>query len=338
MKRFIKKCLLLSVIMLVVVLILNYFSTAAGDHYKDGAAMVCETKREMVRSGAIGYMEGRRNVLFMGTSRILAGVQPEYFDRLGGGRTYSYNLALPALPISPAYFILKDYLMVNPAPEHIVMELYARRCRTCTLNNYFSVQGISGLSEAATLVRYAQNKSILLNILFSFRMYKFFLPKYVFNGVLRPSRLEQVAQNNGALLEKMKRNRGYYYIAEQAVEEEQRLTEALKKQERAVVKMTTLQDPFYDPYVEKFFDLAAQHGIRVMLIQAPYLKGKYLQFEEMPPAFRAVMDRYSNVFMAPGGWKLNFYDYRLFADQDHLSEEGASHYTEEIYNQFNGLF
>ena len=79
-----------------------------------GRALVCEHKRLAVRGGEVTQEAGKLNVLFFGNSRILAGLVPAEFDALGGGRTFSWNLALPALPIGPQYFEFKEYLEHHP--------------------------------------------------------------------------------------------------------------------------------------------------------------------------------------------------------------------------------
>jgi len=53
MKRFAKKMLLLAVLLASAVTALNLLGIKAGSIYKDGAALVCEAKRRMVRPGAI---------------------------------------------------------------------------------------------------------------------------------------------------------------------------------------------------------------------------------------------------------------------------------------------
>ena len=65
MKLFVKKLLLLGLLLLFIILVLNYIGIKAGNIYKDGAALVCQTKREMVRSGEVSYVKGKINVLFI---------------------------------------------------------------------------------------------------------------------------------------------------------------------------------------------------------------------------------------------------------------------------------
>jgi len=333
-KRFWKRSLLLLLLLLMMVVALNRLALTAGNYFKDGAAQVCQSKRRMVQNGEFHYMPGKMNVLFMGTSRILAGIQPLLFDELNENRTHSYNLALPALPIGSAYFMLKDFLSQNPAPQYVVLELYLSRCRTCTLFNYYAVQGISGFGEKLTLALHARNKSILWNILLPLRMYRDFIPRYLIQRLLTPKELLRTATTNRQLLDRMESLRGYYFIAEQAS------IDAGKDSPPgpAEQKKSSMQDPFQDPFVEKFFHLTQTQGIQVMLIRTPYREGQYIQFQEIPDDFLMIMQRYPNVTTAPEGWKLQFYAPQYFSDKSHLTEAGAAVYTGEIQKQFNTLF
>ncbi len=334
MKRLIKKILLLVFLLAAAMAVLNYFGQKAGDIYKDGAALVCETKREMVRSGEAGYQEGKVNVLFLGTSRILAGIIPERFDQLSGGRTYSYNLALPALPIGPAYYILKDYLDRNPPPQYVIMQFYINRCRNCTLFNYYASQGYNGIGELADMMVNLRNKSIFLNAVFPFKMYRFFVIQHLLEALFRPGEIVKLREHNRVILNRMKADRGFYFIEEQAVEGNRLEGEA----GGTATREPGTFDPFYDPYTRKFFDLTADRGIKVLLIQPVYRKNQYKQHRELPPHFSILMEHYSHIHMAPRGWKLKMYERRYFGDKTHLNPEGAERYTEEVYTEFQQVF
>ena len=338
MRRFVKKILLLGLLLLFFILVLNYLGVKAGNIYKDGAALVCETKREMVRSGEVNYVKGKINVLFMGSSRILAGIVPTYFDQLSGGKTFSFNLALPALSISSSYFVLKDYLVKNPPPEYVVMELYINTCKNCTVLNYYANQGPGGVGEMTSLFLNLEDKSIIINYFFPFKMYKFFIFKYFFDRIFRPTNIMQIMGKNRSILDRMKKERGYYFIEEQAVTEDRLLLEEFDKKKRSVIKIGAVYDPFIDPYTKKFFDLTFKKNIKVLLIQPVFREKQFLQYEEMPLQFTSILKRYSHVYMANEGWKLKFYERRFFGDITHLDKDGASMYTKEIFAEFNEVF
>lgn len=339
MKRFMKKMALLVLLLALLIPPLNYLGVRAGKIYKDGAAQVCETKRNMIRSGAVHYEKDKVNVLFLGTSRILAGIAPIYFDELNGGKTFSYNLALPGLPISSAYFVLRDYLERNPTPQYVVMQLYINMCRSCNLYNYYVVQGLVKPSEIFSLFKNMDNKAIIFNYIFPFRMYKFHTARYFFDSIFMPGRIRSIRKKNNAILNRMIENRGYYFIEEQAMAnnilpddfaEEGRGGESINK--------ASSYNPFVDPYVKMFFDLARDHGVKVLLIEPPYRERQFLQNEEMPLQYEMVLAEYNNVAVAKEGWKLKLYENHFFSDPTHLNKEGAQRYTGEIYGEFKEAF
>jgi len=339
-KLFIKKIFILGFLLILAMMGLNYLGVKAGKIYKDGAALVCETKRNMVRSGAIHYDKDKINVLFMGTSRILAGIAPAVFDELSGGRTLSYNLALPALPISSSYFVLRDYLKKNPPPGWIIMQLHINQCRTCTLFNYYSHQGLISLAEIFSLFTEVQDKKIALNYIFPFRMYAFFTVQYLYNRIFHPGRIRESQDNNRAILSRMMEERGYYFIEEQAVSSDNRLPDDFGEMEKtsAAPQQGVEYDPFIDPYVEKFFDLTRENGINVLLVQPVYRQNQGSQYEKIPLQFDMILKEYNHVFLAKQGWKLRRYENRFFSDRTHLNKDGARQFTREIYREFCEVF
>jgi hypothetical protein len=335
---FFKKLLLLALLLILAATGLNFLGIRAGKVYKDGAALVCETKRQMVRSGDIAHHTGKINLLFLGTSRILAGINPVLFDRLAGGKTFSYNLALPALPISSSYFVLSEYIERNPPPRYVAIQLYINRCRNCTLYNYYAAQGLRRLQEIFSLFMNMKNKSIIFNYFFPFRMYKYFTVSYLHNILHRPEAIRKTQRQNRSILERMKKENGYYFIKEQAVAEDNRLPEDFKEKNTRPAQKASEFDPYDDPFVKKFFDLALEKGIKVLLIQPAYRPNQYLQFEHLPLHYDIILQHYPNVNVAPDAWKLKFYPNSSFSDQTHLNPEGANRYTTEIFNEFKKAF
>lgn len=330
---------ILVLLLAVLILVLNYLGIKASSIYKDGAALVCETKRQMIRSGAIHYEKNKDNVLFLGTSRILAGMSPTYFDELNGGKTYSYNLALPGLPISSAYFVLQDYIERNPPPQYVVMQLYINRCRSCTLYNYYAIQGLTKPAEIFSLFEHLTNKSIIFNYIFPFRIYKFHTARYILDSIFMPGRIRSLRKKNNAILNRMIENKGYYFIEEQAVAADNMLPGDFTDESGGEsINKASSYDPFMDPYVKMFFDLAYKSGVKVLLIQPAYRENQYLQYEEMPLQYAVLLKQYHNVKIAKEGWKLKFYENRFFSDPTHLNKEGARRFTEEISLEFKEIF
>jgi hypothetical protein len=333
-----KRLLLLLALLLPVLLLLNALGERSGRLYKDGAAQVCENKRQAVRDGRFGYSRGRTNVLFFGTSRILAGIVPAHFDALSGNRTASLNLALPALPVGASYLLLRDWLARNPPPQMVVMELYISRCRACSVVNYYLAQGLDSRRDLVPLMTHLNNKSILLNCLFPFRMYKYFTVQHLSDRLRHPDRLARLRRQSQDLLKQMTANRGYYYIREQAVNPAGQLPEEFAGNPDSPRSGGFDADPFSDPFTEKFFSLCAAHHIRVQLIQPAFRQGQLKPHDAPPEHFTRVMARWGNVCTAPMGWQNKLYPLHLFADPTHLNPNGARCYTETIFAEFNQCF
>jgi hypothetical protein len=326
MKQFIKKIALLALLVTLAAMGLNFLGAKMGNVYKDGAALVCETKRHMIRNGEIEHPKGKVNVLFMGTSRILFGLNPTQFDRLTGGKTHSYNLALPALPIGSAYFLLKDYLHRNPPPQYIALQLFLSKFKNWKIFDYYINQGLGGMDEVVSLLNNLESKSFLINYLFPFRMDKYPTFKYLYNSLLKPSSVKKAHQSNMAILKRLKDDRGYYFTEEHALIPRNTGTKELTQEPQF--------DPFTDSYVKMFFDLAQKKGIKVLLIQAAYRIDEYLPYESIPLHFKKIRDHYPNVIIAPQGWKQKRYPHKYFSDDIHLNNEGALIYTRAIYDDF----
>jgi hypothetical protein len=73
------------------------------------------------------------NVVFIGTSRTLYGVDPALFDSLNNRQTRSYNFGLFSLSPEISYQIAGEMIRQNPAIETIYIELSALDYSTVTL-------------------------------------------------------------------------------------------------------------------------------------------------------------------------------------------------------------
>jgi hypothetical protein len=99
----------------------------------------------------------------MGDSKLTAGIIPSEFHNRLNGRVYSHNLALPALPLAPRYFMLKDYLKRNKPPKYIIMSLIPGNFSHHLFPAYCTLG--ANLSEVARYSYLADNSEILWNYL-----------------------------------------------------------------------------------------------------------------------------------------------------------------------------
>ncbi len=208
---------------------------------------VVSYKRKWVESKKIRKQEGKELVFFFGDSLILTGIIPEVFDKKNSDSTYSYNLALPALPLAPHYFMLKDYLKSNVPPGYIIMTLNAGGFK----NNLFPIYAVQG-AEFFEILQYSflrKDFSVLekyflpskaynreIGIYFGSKIFKA-LPVKIKEGILKeyinnlrknesyPHDWEKVFNIQYIAPEKFKErmaaaladSRGYYYLSEQAI-------------------------------------------------------------------------------------------------------------------------
>ncbi len=336
---FLVKGIILFIIIAALFLMINMVVLGVAAIYKDGAAQVCEMKRVAVRKGLIAHEPRAANVLFMGNSRILAGIVPRQFDALAKGVTRSWNLALPALPISCHYFQLRDYLRRNPAPEFIVLKLAVMRDKGNDpqgLFNYYACEGMTIPDELVSYLWHCRDKTVVVNYVHPIRRYYRCVRRSVKD--LWAHGWEAVAasrKRNSEILAGVLEDRGYYFIREQAAAGNERLPDDFVPEAVGGRRDVNLKA---DPYVKMFFDLTAEKDIKVLLIEFPTVGREDQGKEETPAHYRQLMKDYHNVFTATSGWVVKKYAPRYFADPTHVNREGARRFTKEVFDEFHEVF
>ncbi|MFO7939143.1 MAG: hypothetical protein R6U66_05280 [Bacteroidales bacterium] len=328
-----KKLLLHSLIGIILLVLLNQLAIYSGSIYKDGASIICEAKREAVRTEEIGYQKGKTNVLFMGASGMLAGVNPEVFDSIFQDSIYSVNMALPALPIASNYHYLKDYLANNPAPQYIIMPLHLASTPFLLFDTYAN-QGLNFPNELVSYFFNVKGKNQVVNYLLPIHVYRASVFKYLKNRIVNPEDIERTRRRNKQIVEKMIAQKGYYFIQEQAKFPDGRLPEDYTAPTDCDTCIKQMPNPFSDPYVEKFFDLTEKKNIQVMLVNYPQRRGSSAQYTETPEQLIQLTKIYAHVSLPPEGWKIPFYDNRYFSDPHHLNIQGSNDYTRKIAHSF----
>ena len=137
---------------------------------KEGSKQVVQYKRQWARDNDfIKRVQDKDLVFFLGNSIVAAGIIPEIFDEINDHTTYSYNLALPALPLAPHYFLLKDYLKKHKPPQYIVMTL-SQGGFNRGISPYYFIQG-AGLCEILQAAFIYHDASALVNYFFPYKCY-----------------------------------------------------------------------------------------------------------------------------------------------------------------------
>lgn len=332
MGLFVKKTILFLIIAAVPFAAARQFSLTAGAVYKDGAALVCEAKREIARNGRWKQTPDRTGVLFMGDSKIMAGLIPSVFDAAAGGGVRSHNMALPALPIGPHYFELRDYIASSGPPDWIILSLLLDNSAAPGLFDRYALQGARLNPDILSYAANRKSKNFLLNYLVPTRMYLAPSLKFAAASVFGRDGLRDTRAKNRAAVDRMIRNRGYYYISEQALYPGGRLPDDYGADTPPATPDD--YDPRFDPYVKMFIRFACANGINVLLIESPVREREIVPPQTPPRRFTDLAHKWSNVRFARNGWKPKEYPNAMFSDPAHLNPEGAARYTRDIAAEF----
>jgi hypothetical protein len=356
----------------------NFFALKIGDVAQEGTKQDVRLKRQWAKEDIISKeAQGKDVLLFLGNSKITAGIIPKLFDRALEGKVFSYNLSLPALPLAPDYFLLKDYLEHNAPPKYIILTLNPGDL-TQGLFSYYAPLN-AGLAEVVEYSRLRQDGDVLINYLLPVRFYwpeikRYFISKalsvmpqrfrapvrqkyadrskgeetfrhdwgYLFD--LRYVDLEKSAHQREELL---KENRGYYYIAEQGVIGGALSDDYFSRDKNVPVEAPVVADmgPSDDVVVVK----ETEDPFVKKFFDLALLKGIKVflisDYTLNPPGNHAV------VF--PGSWKLvgtgyhnvyfskfgiQNYEPKYFSDPTHVNPQGAAKYTQGTAEEFKRIF
>lgn len=324
-------------VILLLIVLFNQLAIHSGKIYKDGASIVCEQKRLAVRNDQWQIPNEKATVLYFGASGILSALIPEVFDSMMEHRTYSLNLALPALPIGPYYHCLLDYMENNPPPEYIIMA-YHVDTEPILLFDTYANQGIDFPGEVISYFFNRGDKNQTLNYLLPFHVYKDPIFKYLYNSAFNPSDIQETRSENNQIVSKMLGDRGYYFIMEQSKFPDGRLPDDYSEESDCSDCEMKMYDPESDVYVDKFFSLTREYDIQVLLVSHPVREGKYGQFEETPEPIRKLQNMYNNVSIPSEGWKIPFFENKYFSDPHHLNKSGAEKFSREIADLFREVY
>lgn len=152
----------------------------------------------------------------------------------------------------------------------------------------------------------------------------------------------------------LRQNRGYYYIVEESAIGG-KVTEEYLNGLRIYLIDGCAQDSLppgktetdstepqiiLDPFVEKLFELAQKHNIKIILMPDYSMShyknscGKqYYLSHNIPLSWKFLSNKYNNVFILADAISVSFH-YKYFSDPSHLNPEGAKEYTHYIAKDF----
>ena len=352
---------------LVIIGFMDLFSCKIADVVQDGTKQVVRCKRQWVRTDEISKQAGGQDiVLFLGNSKIVAGIIPEVFDRANGHKIFSFNLALSALPLGPNYFMLKDYLQHNPPPKYIVTTLDPGGLRHGLMPYYAPIN--AGLWEVIEYSWYRKDWDLLINYLFPIRFYWPEVRIYMIRRILplvsksfwtherqkfvdqsknketfqhdwdnwyrlKYLDFEEASQERERIL---RMDRGYYYIVEQAALGGQLPDDYVAQENKKSKALPVSQkEDFEDPFVKRFFDLALSKGIKVILISGYALGPRGSHTAVVSDTWASAQKKYRNVYFSR--FEPRYYEPKYFSDPVHVNRAGATRYTLEIAEEFKDI-
>ncbi|MFC2081154.1 hypothetical protein ACFLR8_02985 [Bacteroidota bacterium] len=314
---------------------INKIVTLIGKDFKDGASIICESKREAVRSGTLHYDTNEIKVIFLGASDILSGIIPSIFDSLSNNRISSVNLALPALPIGPNYFCLLDYLEKNSPPDYAIITLRLDDPSDRALFDFYANQGIAFPRELLSYAIIRKDRNVILNYLLPCNMYSSVLLKSLKTILLSRSEIRNIRKRNSMLVEQMIEEKGYYFIKEQGKFPDGILPDIYTNPDDAPDQYRPVGD-LEDPYLHKFLKFTQQQQIEVLITNYPLRVNSNKPFERIPNELTNMCLEYPHVTLLTKSWISDPYPNKLFSDPKHLNMDGAKHYTTQVYKEFEG--
>jgi len=157
---------------LILFIFLQSYCLKISDIAQTASKQVVKEKRQWAKqSDAIKDDTDKDLVFFFGASLIAAGVIPDIFDEENGLSTHSYNLGFPGIhTLGTSYFMLKDYLAKNRAPQYIIME-YPGGGGEFSVESFpsYAVQN-AGLFEVLQYAYYRGKRDVLYNYLIPSRL------------------------------------------------------------------------------------------------------------------------------------------------------------------------
>ncbi len=342
----------------------GFLSFRIADVAQEGTKQAVRCKREWARQkNAFLPPADRDTVLFFGNSTMGAGIIPELFDAENNNTTYAVNFSLPALPLAPHYFLLKDFLKNHPPPRYIIMTLSPEGFSS-ELFPYYAVLNAS-LPEIAQYALLRKNADIIVNFILPWKLYwpevkryaigkmimampqgwkEAIRKKYADRGAgdetyrhgweklfdLRYIAVERSAREREKIL---KDGRGYYFIAEQsimggAMPADYAATEANGQEEQKILppEAAFKESEMHDPFISRFFDLARSRNITVIR-KSPAPAGS-------PGLWKFLKSKYPNIYFSPDHRTPRLYAPRYFSDPVHVNQAGAERFTKEIAQEF----
>ena len=282
---------------------------------KAGAALVYEHKVERLVEQADYFDDTQSNrVVIFGNSKVLTGFDPTVFDR-SRAATQSVNLGLPDLDRFVIEF-LETLVERGQVPTHVV----------------FTTAWPAEFEGGSLFNPFGHDLASLFDELFPFRD----LPRNVLNFVSRARHrggLRAYYEEGRRDIEQMLEQRGYYYIAADALFDDARLpADYTIAGDTPDAPIPASRFIFGGPVYERLLRIADENDIRLVVLPV-YIRPQ--QFIPNPIEDRtnlAGRETADGVVVAPAS--MVTIDEAYFSDAQHLNPEGAERYTQFVADFF----
>ncbi|MFY8216827.1 MAG: hypothetical protein ACOVMP_09555 [Chthoniobacterales bacterium] len=291
------------------------------------AASMTLLKREWIRDGWVKFPEGKTGVIAMGDSRMLAALSPVDFDAAMSDTTRTYNLSLPASTSDTHRAVLRDIISSGEKPEWIILGLTPNTPARPDTASYRSI-GIANPLELGPVIRsHPQWRKIVADWLLPIRRFQTDFVKWLNRLVFNQNHIEGRRAATQMLADQLRDDRGAFANS-------------------GVVKSTPGEppppnylniSPDIDSASREVLELAAAHGIKVLLISAPVRPGELIRNPETAAIAATVLDGFPGIFMSPRYFDPLVLGEDNFTDWVHVNPVGAAAFSRAAATEFKDL-
>lgn len=287
-------------------------------YIRNGTRIIVDAKLEDIERGRLFPKDEASpfRVVFFGHSRVLAGFQPDLFDKLSAGKVSSYNLGLPG--------------------EERFVEAVESMVRGGTIPTHvFLLLAWPPEAFEPTIWKWFDSDKPIIEAMFPFRS----MPRdfFVFLALSRQRGGIEAFYNYGrqSVID-MRRDRGYYFIEGGALFPDHRLPADFTSPSDDPTRVAARDVYAKGPYFARLQALAQKHGFRYYLVPSHYREQACAPAPSVNEATEQQLANHPEfAVIGPDYYR---YPNKLFSDPVHLNREGAELYTTDLWNQTKQLF
>lgn len=274
----------------------------------EGSRIVYERKLEYLKDHSIFPSDVERKIAVFGNSKILSAFIPDLFDKLSGGRAYSYNLGLPdADRFIP---VLEELIATENIPTDIII-----------------TSAWQDPPKKNPLVLIDNDQELIMRLV-PFRNLARDTAIFINRSRYRGG-VEALYKETKRLSDKVLEDRGYHFIAGQSSYSDARLPEdfALNSDQPDVYLVRDFS--FDGSAFERLSRILEEHAIRAFIAPTYYRVHQYKP--DPQPNARLLDGVVDNPHVRVLGRDYLSLPNRLFSDPLHVNPEGARLYTTTLW-------